>query len=93
MGALVELRNDMQKLKAEKRGPVGGSDDVTTEVTQGDADRPLVQVSCSDSTARFSGFTPNSAVHCLSSDDNDSQEEEMHGSVLMQCAKAFWPFR
>ena len=63
-------------MKAEKRGPAGGGDDVTT---------------CSDSTAGFSGFTPTSAIHCLSSDDSDSPEEKMHGSVLVQCANAFGP--
>ena len=59
---------------------------------QGDADRPLVQVPCSDSTAGFSSFIPTSVVYCLSRDDSDSQEEKMHGSVLMQCAKSFGPF-
>ena len=72
-------------------GPAGGGDNIATEVTQGDADRPLVQVPCSDSTAGISGFTTKLAVHCLSSDDTDSQEERMHGSVQMQCARAFGP--
>ena len=90
MQALAALKNDIQKLKAEESlGAAGGGDDVTREVTKGDADRPLVQVLCSDSTARISGFASNSAIHCLSSDDSDSQEERIHGSVLMQCARAF----
>ena len=92
MQALAELKNDIQKLKAEESlGPAGGGDDdVTTGVMQGYADRPLVQVPCSDSTAGISGFTSNSAVQYLSSDNSDSQEK-MHGSVLMQCARAISP--
>ena len=46
---------------------------------------------CLDSTAGISGFTSNSVVHCLSSDDSDSQEERMHDSFLMQCARTFGP--
>ena len=43
MQALAALKNDIQKLKEEESlGAAGGGDDVTTEVTQGDADRPLV---------------------------------------------------
>ena len=93
MQALATLKNDIQKLKPEESlGPAGGSDDdVNTGITQGYADRPLVQVPRLDSNAGISGFTSNSAVHCLSSDDSDSQEERMHGSVLMQCARAFGP--
>ena len=72
-------------------GPAGGGDDVTTEVMQGYADRPLVQVPCSDSTAGISGFTSSSAVHYFSSDDSDFQEKRLHGSVLLQCARAFGP--
>ena len=52
---------------------------------QGDADRPLVQVPCSDSTAGISGFTSNSAVQYLSSDDSDSQEERMLSVLWMKC--------
>ena len=45
--ALAALKNDMQKLKAEESLSLADGGDVTTEVTQGDADMLLVQVPCS----------------------------------------------
>ena len=64
---------------------------VTTDTTKGNASRQPMQVPCSDSTAGFSGYTSISAVQCLFSDDSDSQEERMYGSVLLQCVQTFDP--
>ncbi|MPC41555.1 hypothetical protein E2C01_035154 [Portunus trituberculatus] len=47
------------------------------------------EVRCSDSTTGFSGF--QSVEHHVCSNDNDSQDDVLLGSVLLQCAKTYGP--
>ncbi|MPC60966.1 hypothetical protein E2C01_055028 [Portunus trituberculatus] len=89
MEALAALHSDMEKLKEEMRlGPSCGADDASAP--DGVNIRPAGQeVPPSSSPAGFSGFTP--AMHCISTDDSDTQDNVQPDSVLLQCTRAYGP--
>ncbi|XP_050706773.1 uncharacterized protein LOC126992160 [Eriocheir sinensis] len=85
MDTLLALRGDVEKLK-ESSGATGGGADVAATL---DSVNTPVEVPCSGSAAGFSGF--KSPDHRVSSDDDDSQDDIVPGSVLLQCAKTYGP--
>lgn len=96
MEALHELRADMDKLKERRPDSCGGA--CAPPLPQPPASavhvnrRPTAEVSCSASTAGFSGFpTPTGEHHLSSDDDSDNQDDVLPSSVLLQCAKSYGP--